>query len=358
MPRNHAESLLATATLFDRCAPGERCCAITRAEDLLLHALNTVGRWRRHIPRHRHSPRHAPRRDAQHGLCAARRARLCEHRRVQTHRLWSGGWRRRAASRSPTPRRLPRRAACRGRARRCRRGSAFGPRRWRRQSAARRTATTTTSTTTTRASTASCSPRTNLGRAAHRGVAADRPPRAAAAAGRRARVRRRRGAARGGGARGAGAVAAPPFGAHDGRPPLLARLRRPPRHLRPPLRRARAAAAAARPAALRARPPERRARRRVERAGGERQGDARRARLPLRGGGAAHAVPAHGTVARAPARDAARVLRSHRGVRGVARRPLRVGAAHAHRHRLPRTRPPALPRARRRRHPRPRVRDG
>ena len=49
MPRNHAESLLATATLFDRCAPGERCCAITRSEDLLLHALNTVGRWR-HIP--------------------------------------------------------------------------------------------------------------------------------------------------------------------------------------------------------------------------------------------------------------------------------------------------------------------
>ena len=326
---------------LDRCAPGERCCAITRSEDLLLHALNTVGRWR-HIPfaidilRDTH---HAGMRNAgcaQPDALGFASTAACK--RIVFGQAGGAGEPVSVADAAPAaaPRSLPRAGATVSARVGVRTAAVAPPKRGPKDGHHHH------------------EHHHHAGQ--HRQLLAayesDAPlteewqpivRRAAAAAGRRARVRRRRGAARGGGARGAGAVAAPPFSAHDGRAPLLARLRRPPRHLRPPLRRARAAAAAARPAALRARPPERRARRRVERAGGERQGDARRARLPLRGGGASREfVAVHGTVARAPARDAARVLRPHRGVRGVARRPLRVGAAHAHRHRVPRTRPPAL----------------
>ena len=206
---HHAESPLATATLFDRCAG--------RAP-LYDHALRGPAPPRAQHRRplaphpicHRHSPRHAPRRDAQRGGVRSPTRSACEHRRAQTHRLWSGG-----GAASPSGRRRRRRRAAQpaaggrdgvgagasGRRRRPRRSQGrpppprAPPPRWPAPPAARRV---------------------RIGRTAHRRVAADRLPRcrrrrrpprpsAAAAAPLVAAVLR------------AGAVAAPPFGAHDGR---------------------------------------------------------------------------------------------------------------------------------------------
>ena len=192
MPRNHAESLLATATLFDRCAPGERCCAITRSEDLLLHALNTVGRWR-HIPfaidilRDTH---HAGMRNAgcaQPDALGFASTAACK--RIVFGQAGGAGEPVSVADAAPAaaPRSLPRAGATAvGAGRRPDGGGGAA------KNAAPRTATTTTSTTTTRASTASCSPPTNRTRRSPRSGSRSsatrrrrrRPPRPSAAAAR------------------------------------------------------------------------------------------------------------------------------------------------------------------------------
>ena len=46
MPRKHASAILTTASVFESCEPGKRCCGISRSEDLLSLALSRAGRWR------------------------------------------------------------------------------------------------------------------------------------------------------------------------------------------------------------------------------------------------------------------------------------------------------------------------
>ena len=66
MPRAHAESVLTTAVVFDTCRPAQRCCELSRSEDLLEYALARAGSHRQHpfgvdILRHE---RHAQMRNA------------------------------------------------------------------------------------------------------------------------------------------------------------------------------------------------------------------------------------------------------------------------------------------------------